>query len=46
MVKVPFQVKNLGHYFFIEMQLIVNVFRFIKNKMAKQKHFPFRPFHI
>ncbi len=35
MVKVPFQVKNLGHYFFIEMQLIVNVFRFIKNKMAK-----------
>lgn len=33
--KVPFQLKNLGHYFFIEVQLIVNVFRFIENKMGK-----------
>ena len=33
--KVPFQLKNLGNYFFIEAQLVLNVFRQIKNKMAK-----------
>ena len=33
--KVPFQLKNLGHYFFIEAQLILNVFRFIENKIGK-----------
>ena len=30
--KTPFQIKNLGHYFYIEGQLIVNVFRFVANK--------------
>jgi GT2 family glycosyltransferase len=33
--KVPFQLKNIGHYFFIEAQLIFNVFRFIENKIRK-----------
>ena len=33
--KVPFQLKNLGNYFFIEAQLVLNVFRQIKNKMVK-----------
>jgi len=33
--KVPFQFKNLGHYFFVEAQLIFNVFRFIENKIGK-----------
>lgn len=33
--KVPFQLKNMGHYFFVEVQLIMNVFRQIKNKMRK-----------
>lgn len=33
--KVPFQLKNLGHYFFIEGQLLLNTFRFIGNKMGK-----------
>jgi len=35
MNKVPFQLKNLGHYFLIEAQLILNVFRFIENKIRK-----------
>lgn len=33
--KIPFRFKNLGHYFFIEIQLIINVFRFIANKLGK-----------
>jgi GT2 family glycosyltransferase len=33
--KIPFQLKNLGHYFLIEAQLLLNVFRFIENKIGK-----------
>lgn len=33
--KIPFHLKNLRHYFFIEAQLIVNAFRFIENKIRK-----------
>lgn len=33
--KVPFQFKNLGHYFAIEIQLMVNLIRFIINKLGK-----------
>jgi hypothetical protein len=33
--KIPFQLKNMRHYFFIEAQLILNVFRFIENKIGK-----------
>ena len=33
--KVPFAFKNLGHYFWIEMQLLVNAFRFLANKLGK-----------
>lgn len=35
MTKVPFQFRNLKHYFFIEVQLIVNVFRQVENKIGK-----------
>ncbi len=35
MKKVPFQLRNLRYYFFIEGQLILNIFRQIKNKIAK-----------
>ena len=33
--KVPFQLKNLGHYCYIEAQLLLNIFRFIGNKIGK-----------
>lgn len=33
--KVPFQFKNLGHYFSIEVQLMINIGRYIINKLAK-----------
>lgn len=33
--KVPFRFKNLGHYCFIEVQLLINLFRFITNKLGK-----------
>jgi len=33
--KVPFQVRNLKNYFFIEAQLILNAFRMIENKRMK-----------
>lgn len=33
--KVPFKFKNVGHYFFIEGQLVINVFRFVANKLGK-----------
>jgi GT2 family glycosyltransferase len=33
--KVPFQFKNLRNYFWIEVQLIMNVFRFVSNKLSK-----------
>lgn len=33
--KVPFRLKNIGHYFFIEIQLLINVFRFLTNKLGK-----------
>ncbi|PKM61571.1 MAG: glycosyltransferase family 2 protein [Firmicutes bacterium HGW-Firmicutes-4] len=35
LAKIPFQLKNLGHYFLIEAQLVLNVFRFIENKIRK-----------
>lgn len=33
--KIPFRLKNMRHYFLIEAQLILNVFRFIENKIGK-----------
>ncbi len=33
--KVPFQFKNLGQYFLIEAHLVINVMRFIINKLEK-----------
>nr|WP_320023833.1 glycosyltransferase family 2 protein [uncultured Acetobacterium sp.] len=33
--KVPFAFKNLGHYLFIEVQLLINVLRFVANKLRK-----------
>jgi GT2 family glycosyltransferase len=33
--KVPFRFENLGHYFFIEGQLLMNLFRFVTNKLRK-----------
>lgn len=33
--KVPFRFKNLGHYFFIEVHLLINVIRLVINKLGK-----------
>ncbi|KNZ43084.1 glycosyltransferase family 2 protein [Acetobacterium bakii] len=33
--KIPVQSKNLGHYVLIEVQLILNLFRFVGNKLRK-----------